>query len=88
MVSKPGSKRRKTIIRISKSSKSIKVSSIESQFIFIEEQIERNQLFFVLEQFFAVTKANEDPLNKAQGAITEYFKDTENTYFFDKNKIQ
>ncbi len=54
----------------------------------IEEQLDRNQLFFVLEQFFAHTKSNPDPHNKAQEEITNYFKDTENTFFFDKNKIQ
>lgn len=54
----------------------------------IEEQLDRNQLFFVFEQFFAHSQANADPLNKAQVAINDYFKDTENTFFFDKNKIQ
>ena len=54
----------------------------------IEEQIERNQVFFILEQFFAHAKTSQDPMNKAQEAIEEYFKDTENTFFFDKNKIQ
>ncbi|TNV72079.1 hypothetical protein FGO68_gene11801 [Halteria grandinella] len=53
-----------------------------------KEQLDRNQLFFVLEQFFAHSKASADPLNKAQEAINDYFKDTENTFFFDKNKIQ
>lgn len=51
------------------------------------EQQERNQLFFVLEQFFSHAKQNPEPLNKAQEAIVDYFKDTENTFFFDKNKI-
>jgi hypothetical protein len=54
----------------------------------VEEQLERNQLFFILEQFFAQAKANPDPMNKAQEAIVDYFKDTDNTFFFDKNKIQ
>lgn len=53
-----------------------------------KEQLERNQLFFVFEQFFSHAKSNPDPLNKAQEAIVDYFKDTENTFFFDKNKIQ
>ena len=53
----------------------------------VGEQQERNQLFFVLEQFFSHAKQNPDPLNKAQEAIVDYFKDTENTFFFDKNKI-
>ncbi len=44
-------------------------------------------MFFVLEQFFAKAKEQPDPMNKAQEAIVEYFKDTENTFFFDKNKI-
>jgi hypothetical protein len=42
----------------------------------------------VLEQFFAQTSQQKEPLNTAQEAIMEYFKDTENTYFFDRNKIQ
>ena len=54
----------------------------------IEDQLERNQLFYVFEQFFAHAKENPEPLNKAQEAIVDYFKDTENTFFFDKNKIQ
>ena len=72
-------------------SRRIKVSlSIILMIMCVEEQIERNQLFFVLEQFFADTKqkeAEKKPLDKAQQTILEYFKDTENTYFFDKNKI-
>jgi len=53
-----------------------------------EEQLERNQLFYILEQFFAEAKQHPQPENKAQEAIVDYFKDTENTFFFDKNKIQ
>ncbi len=44
-------------------------------------------MFFVLEQFFSHAKQNPEPLDKAQEAIVDYFKDTENTFFFDKNKI-
>lgn len=53
-----------------------------------KETQDRNKLFFVLEQFFSKTVEQKEPLNKAQEAIMEYFKDTENTYFFDRNKIQ
>lgn len=45
-------------------------------------------MFYILEQFFAEAKENPQPGNKAQEAIVDYFKDTENTFFFDKNKIQ
>lgn len=31
----------------------------------IEEQIERTELFYVLEQFFSKVKENPDPMNKA-----------------------
>lgn len=49
--------------------------------------MERNQTFFILEQFFAKTKKDPNPMDKAQEAIEDYFRDTENTFFFDKNKI-
>ncbi len=44
--------------------------------------------YFILEQFFKKAKENPDPLDKAQQSIVEYFSNPDNTFFFDKNKIQ
>lgn len=71
-----------------RNSKTIKVSFFKVDNAMIEETQERNQLFFILEQFFSKTVEQKEPLNQAQEAIMEYFKDTDNTYFFDRNKLQ
>jgi hypothetical protein len=56
------------------------------------EQQERIELFYVLEQFFEDSRqhpANDDnkSLKAAQQHMQDYFSQPENTFFFDKNKI-
>ena len=56
------------------------------------EQNERIETFYVLEQFFESQRQNpaaqeDKDLESAQNHIRDYFKDPENTHFFDRNKI-
>ena len=44
------------------------------------------QLYYILEQFYEKAQNSPDA-GEAQTHINEYFADTENTFFFDKNKI-
>lgn len=52
-----------------------------------KEQMERTQLFYILEQFFENARSKSDPNSEAQKAVKDYFSKPENTFFFDKNKI-
>lgn len=45
------------------------------------------QLYYILEQFYEKAQRNPDPLSDAQQHINDYFAEPENTFFFDKNKI-
>ena len=63
----------------------------EDHSLFIEnkkEQQDRTKLFYILEQFFEHTREKPDPMSTAQDHMRDYFADPENTFFFDKNKIQ
>lgn len=53
-----------------------------------KDQQDRIKLFYILEQFYEHTRENPDKLSSAQDHMREYFADPENTFFFDKNKIQ
>ena len=53
-----------------------------------KEQQERIQLFYILEQFFEHSRSYPDQMSEAQNHMRDYFADPENTFFFDKNKIQ
>lgn len=45
------------------------------------------QLFYVFEQFFENARTKPDHDSDAQKAIKDYFGKTENTFFFDRNKL-
>ena len=53
-----------------------------------KEQQDRIKLFYILEQFYEHSRDNPDKLSTAQDHMRDYFADPENTFFFDKNKIQ
>ena len=53
-----------------------------------KEQQDRTALFYILEQFFEQSRQNPDKMSQAQDHMREYFSDPDNTFFFDKNKIQ
>jgi len=52
-----------------------------------KEQIERIELFYILEQFYERTRNEPDASSEAQQHMREYFGNPENTFFYDKNKI-
>lgn len=63
----------------------------EDHTLFLEnkkEQQDRIKLFYILEQFYEHSRENPDKMSKAQDHMKEYFSDPDNTFFFDKNKIQ
>ena len=53
-----------------------------------KEQQDRTALFYILEQFFEQSRQHPDKMSQAQEHMREYFSDPDNTFFFDKNKIQ
>jgi len=53
-----------------------------------KEQQDRTALFYILEQFFEHSRQSPDKMSVAQDHMREYFSDPDNTFFFDKNKIQ
>lgn len=53
-----------------------------------KEQQDRTALFYILEQFYEHSRENPDKLSTAQDHMKDYFSDPDNTFFFDKNKIQ
>jgi len=64
---------------------------LEDHRLFVEnkkEQQDRIKLFYILEQFFEHAREKPDKMSAAQDHMREYFADPENTFFFDKNKIQ
>ena len=52
-----------------------------------KEQIQRTELFYILEQFYETARDNPDMESEAQNHMRDYFSNPENTYFYDKNKI-
>lgn len=63
----------------------------EDHSLFLEnkkEQHDRTSLFFILEQFYEQAREKPDKLSVAQDHMKDYFSDPDNTFFFDKNKIQ
>jgi hypothetical protein len=50
-------------------------------------QIDRIELFYILEQFYERTRNTPDADSEAQAHMREYFSNPENTFFYDKNKI-
>ena len=53
-----------------------------------KEQHDRTALFYILEQFYEHSRDSPDKASAAQEHMREYFSDPDNTFFFDKNKIQ
>mgnify|MGYP000846699357 FL=1 len=53
-----------------------------------KEVHDRQKLFYILEQFFEHSRTHPDKMSEAQGHMKTFFSDPENTFFFDKNKIQ
>ena len=63
----------------------------EDHKLFLEnkkEQIDRTKIFFILEQFYEHSREQPSQLSEAQEHMREYFSDPDNTYFFDKTKMQ
>jgi hypothetical protein len=52
-----------------------------------KEQIDRTELFYILEQFEQSAKNKPNAESEGQRHLREYFSQSENTYFYDKNKI-
>jgi len=64
---------------------------MEDHSLFLEnkkEQQDRIQLFYILEQFYEQTREKPSEMSEAQDHMRDYFSNPENTFFFDKNKIQ
>ena len=53
-----------------------------------KEQYDRTALFYILEQLYEHTRENPDKASAAHEHMREYFSDPDNTFFFDKNKMQ
>lgn len=52
-----------------------------------KDQIDRTEMYYVLEQFYERARSKPDKESEAQRHMQEYFGNPENTYFYDKNKI-